>query len=168
VIATAGDHVAPVAKAATSTTPIVFIVSQDPVKLGLVASLARPGGNVTGINFFSGELVTKQLEFLHELVSGAVRVAVLVNPANAMSTETTLRDAAAAAGAIGLQIQTLNASTSRQIDAAFATLVRERHGALLVASDPFFSSRRVQLVNLATRHAVPTTFPQRDFTESAG
>ena len=135
------------AKAATTTIPIVFIVSDDPVKLGLVASLARPGGNVTGINFFTGELAAKRLELLRELVPAATRVAVLVNPANAANAETTLRDVEAAARAIGLQIQVLNASTSREIDAAFATFVRERPDALFVGTDPFFSSRRVQLVH---------------------
>ena len=168
VIATAGDHVAPVAKAATTMTPIVFIVSQDPVRLGLVASLARPGGNVTGINFFSGELTAKRLELLRQLVPTAARVAVLVNPVNALATESTLSDVAAAARSMGLQIQALNASTSREIDTAFATLVRERHDALLIGSDTFFSSRRVQLVNLATRHAIPAIFANRESTEIGG
>ena len=112
------------AKAATTTIPIVFIVAEDPVRLGLVASLARPGGNITGINFFSGELVAKRLELLRELVPAATRVAVLVNPTNAANTETTTRDVQAAARAMGLQIQLLNASSSREIDAAFATFVR--------------------------------------------
>ena len=123
VIAAIGGIAAAIAaKAATTTIPIVFLVTEDPVKLGLVASLARPGGNVTGINFFSGELTAKRLELLRELVPAATRVAVLVNPANAANTETTLRDVEAAARAIGLQIQVLNASTSREINAAFATL----------------------------------------------
>ena len=126
------------AKAATTTIPIVFIVAEDPVRLGLVASLARPGGNLTGINFFSDELAAKRLELLRELVPAAARVAVLVNPANAATAETTLRDVEAAARAMGLQIQVLNASTSREIDAAFATFVRERPDALFVGGDPFF------------------------------
>jgi len=168
VIATAGDDVALVAKAATTTIPIVFIASRDPVSLGLVASLARPGGNLTGINFFGGELAAKRLELLRELVPTAVRVAVLVNPASATIAETTLKDVQAAARTIGLQIQILNASTSREIDAAFATLVRERPDALLIGTDTFLSSRRVQLVNLATRHAIPATFTQRDFAEIGG
>ena len=147
------------AKAATTTIPIVFIVGEDPVRLGLVASLARPGGNLTGINFFIGELAAKRLELLRELVPAATRVAVLVNPANATNAETTVRDVEAAARAIGLQIQVLNASTSREIDAAFATLVRERPDALFVGNDTFFTSRRVQLVHLAARHAVPATYP---------
>ena len=149
VIATPGSQLAALAaKAATTTIPIVFGVAEDPVKLGLVASLARPGGNATGINFFTAELGAKRLELLRELVPGAARVAVLVNPADATRAESTLRDVEAAARAIGLQIQVLNASTSREIDAAFATLVRERPDALFVGPDPFFNSRRVQLAAL--------------------
>ena len=125
----------------------MFLVGEDPVRLGLVASLARPGGNLTGINIFTGELTAKRLELLRELVPAATRVAVLVNPANATTTETTLRDVAAAARVMGLQIQVLDASTSREIDAAFATFVRERPDALFVGPDPFFSARRVQLAN---------------------
>jgi putative ABC transport system substrate-binding protein len=156
------------AKAATKTIPIVFIASEDPVRLGLVASLARPGGNLTGINFFSAELVAKRLELLRELVPAAVRVAVLVNPTNATTTESTLRDVTAAAQAMGLQIQVFNASTSREINAAFATLVRERPDALFVGSDPFLTTRRVQLAHLATRHAVPATYSQRQTVEVGG
>ena len=167
VIATVGNEVVVIAKKATQSTPIVFVVSQDPVSLGLVASLARPGGNVTGINFFSGELVGKQLELLRELVPAASRIAVIVNPANPSSAERTVKDVAAVS-AIGLHIQTLNASTSGEIDAAFLTLVRERYDALLLASDPFFSSRRVQLVSLATRHAIPAIYSQREFAEIGG
>jgi putative ABC transport system substrate-binding protein len=168
VIGTAGDDVALVAKAATTTIPIVFIASQDPVKLGLVTSLARPAGNMTGINFFTGELVAKRLEILHELVPKAARVAVLVNPANPATAETTSRDLEAAARAIGLHVQVLKASTSREIDAAFATLARERPDALFVASDTLFTSRRIQVVNLATRHGIPTTFPNRELPNTAG
>jgi len=156
------------AKAATTTIPIVFIAPEDPVRLGLVASLARPGGNLTGINLFSGELAAKRLEFLREMVPGAARIAVLVNPANAMTTETTLRDVQSAAGSMGLQIQVLNASTIREINAAFATLVRERPDAVFVGLDVFLNSRRAQLVNLASRHAVPATFSNRDFAEIGG
>ena len=156
------------AKAATTTIPIVFVAAEDPVRLGLVASLARPGGNVTGINFFNTELVAKRLELLRELVPGSHRVAVLVNPANAADTETTLRDVQSAARAMGLQIQVLNASTSREIDAAFATFVRERPDALFVGGDPFFNSRRVQLAILAARHAVPATYAGRDYPEAGG
>jgi putative ABC transport system substrate-binding protein len=168
VIATVGDHVALAAKAATTTIPIVFVVGEDPVRLGLVTSLARPGGNLTGINFFSIELAAKRLELLRELVPAATRVAVLVNPANATTTETTLRDVAAPARAMGLQIQVLNASTSREINTAFATLARERPDALFVGLDPFLNSRRVQLVNLASRHALPATFSNRDNAEIGG
>jgi putative ABC transport system substrate-binding protein len=156
------------AKAATATIPIVFLVGEDPVRLGLVASLARPGGNLTGINLFSGELTAKRLELLREMVPGAARIAVLVNPASATTTETTLRDVQSAAGAMGLQIQALNASTSREIDAAFATFVRERPDAIFVGIDVFFNSRRAQLVNLASRHAVPATFVNREFPEIGG
>jgi putative ABC transport system substrate-binding protein len=155
------------AKAATTTIPIVFIVAEDPVRLGLVASLARPGGNLTGVNFFTGELVAKRLELLRELVPRAARVAVLVNPAGP-DAETTLKDVEPAARAIGLQIPVLNASTSREINAAFATFVRERPDALFVGGDPFFSSRRVQLVHLATLHKVPATYTQRDYVEAGG
>ena len=159
VIVTAGGLVSALAaKAATATIPIVFGVAEDPVRLGLVASLARPGGNLTGINFFNAELAAKRLELLRELVPAATRVAVLVNPANPTNTETTLRDVEAAARAIGLQIQIFNASTSREIDAAFANFVRERPDALFVGNDGFFTSRRVQLANLASRHAIPATY----------
>jgi putative ABC transport system substrate-binding protein len=155
------------AKAATTTIPIVFVVAEDPVRLGLVASLARPGGNLTGINFFNIEVTAKRLELLRELVPGATRVAVLVNPANP-ATETTLRDVEPAARAMGLQLQVLKAGTSREIDAAFATFVRERPDALFVGGDSFFVGRRFQLVNLASRHAVPATFSNRDFAEVGG
>jgi putative tryptophan/tyrosine transport system substrate-binding protein len=168
ITTTAGIATALVAKAATTTIPIVFSVAEDPVRLGLVASLARPGGNLTGINVFIVELAAKRLELLRELVPAATRVAVLVNPTNAANTETTLRDVEAAARALGLQIHVLNASTSREIDAAFATLVRERPDALFVGPDAFFTSRRVKLVHLATRHAVPATYAWRDFVEAGG
>ena len=168
IVTVQGPAVALAAKTATSTIPIVFTVSDDPVRLGLVATLARPGGNVTGINFVSGELVSKRLELLRELVPGAVRVAVLVNPANAVQTESTLRDVEPAARAMGLQIQVLNADTSGEIDAAFATLARTRPNALFVASTAYFTSRRVQLVQLAARHAVPAAYVGRQFVEIGG
>ena len=155
------------AKAATTTIPIVFISGEDPVKLGLVASLARPGGNLTGINFLSAELVAKRLELVRELVPAATRVAVLVNPTGP-SSETTLRDALSAARAIGLEIQVLNASTSREISAAFATLVRERPDVLFVDIDPFFTTRRMQLVHLASHHRTPATYAARQFAEVGG
>jgi len=167
VIAATSTYSAFAANAATTTTPIVFLVGEDPVRLGLVASLARPGGNLTGINNFAGELTVKRLELLREMVPGAARIAVLVNPANA-TRETALRDLAAAARVMGLQIQVLNASTSREIDAAFATFVRERPDAVFVGLDPFFISRRAQLVNLASRHALPATFTLREFAEAGG
>ena len=167
VIAAGNFASALAAKAATATIPIVFVVAEDPVRLGLVASLARPGGNLTGINFFNVEVTAKRLELLRELVPGATRVAVLVNPANP-ATETTLRDVEPAARAVGLQLQVLKASNSREIDAAFATFVRERPDALFVGGDSFFVSRRFQLVNLASRHAVPATFSNRDFAEVGG
>jgi putative tryptophan/tyrosine transport system substrate-binding protein len=154
------------AKAATTTIPIVFLAIEDPVRLGLVASLARPGGNATGVNILSGELAAKRLELLRELVPAVTRVAVLVNPA--ANVETTVRDVAAAARALGLQIQIFNASTSREIDAAFATFVRERPDALFVGGDPFFTSRRVQLANLGARHVLPMTSAVREIAEVGG
>jgi putative ABC transport system substrate-binding protein len=168
VIATPLPAGALAAKAATTTIPIVFGVGEDPVKLGLVASLARPGGNATGINFFGAEVVAKRLGLLHDLVPQAVRIAVLVHPANAQITETTLREIPEAARALGLQIQVLNASTSREIEAAFATLVRDRADALFVAADGFFISRRVQLATLATRHGIPAAYSNRENVEVGG
>src|SRR5262249_44446052 len=138
------------------------------VRLGLVASLARPGGNATGINFLSGELVAKRLELLRELVPGAARVAVLVNPTASTNAGRTLRDVELAARAMGVQIQGLNASNGPGIDAAFATFVPERPDALCVGSDALFSSRRVQLANLASRHALPATYPTREIAEVGG
>ena len=155
------------AKSATPTIPIVFLSSEDPVRLGFVASISRPGGNLTGVNFFSGEVAAKLLEFLRELVPAATRVAVLVNPTGPIAS-TTLKDVATAAGAMGLKIQVFNASTSREIDAVFATFVRERPDALLVGTDVILNSRRVQLVHLATRHAIPAAYSSRDFAEAGG
>jgi putative tryptophan/tyrosine transport system substrate-binding protein len=155
------------AKTATTTIPIVFLLAEDPVKVGLVRSLARPDGNLTGINFVSAELVGKRLGFVRELVPAATRIAVLLNPTGPNS-ETTLRDAQSTARVTGLEIQALNASTSREINAAFATFVRDRSDALLVDIDPFFTSRRIQLVNLASRHAIPAIYPGRQFTEAGG
>src|SRR5262249_8105053 len=168
VIAATSTPAALAAKAATTTIPIVFVVGEDAVRLGLVASLARPGGNLTGINNLTGELTAKRLELLREMVPGTARIAVLVNPANARNAENTIRDTETAARAMGLQIQVLNAGTSREIDAAFATFVRERPNALVVGLDVFFISRRAQLVNLASRHALPATYPLRDFAEVGG
>jgi len=156
------------AKSATATIPIVFGVPDDPVKFGLVASLARPGGNATGINFFVAELVAKRLGLLRELVPGAARVAVLVNPTNATNAETTVRDVEAAARAIGIQIQIFNASTSGEIDAAFVSLARAPPDALFVSPDAFYNSRRVQLTTLAARHAIPASYAVRDYAEAGG
>jgi putative ABC transport system substrate-binding protein len=168
VIAATNTASALAAKAATTSIPIVFAVPEDPVGLRLVASVARPGGNATGINFFSQEVVPKRLELLHELVPGANRVAVLVNPTAVSTTETTLKEVAAAGRARGLQIQVFNASTSREINAAFAALVRERSDALYVGGDAFFQVRRPQLINLASRHAVPATYGGREFVVAGG
>src|SRR5262245_18746802 len=168
VIAAMAPPAALAAKAATTTISIVFIVNEDPVKLGLVASLARPDGNMTGINIFNAELVAKRLELLRELVPGAARVAVLVDPTNITTRETTLRGVQSAARAMGLQIQVLNASSSREINAAFATFVRERPDALFVSTDPFFTSRRVQLANLASHHSIPAAYASRQNVEAGG
>ncbi len=166
VIATNGPA-ASAAKAATTTIPVVFGVGDDPVKLGLVASLSRPGGNVTGINFFTAELGAKRLELLRELVPAATRIAVLVNPTG-NNAESTLRDVGAAARAMGLQIQVVRAGTSSEINAAFASFVRERPDALFVGADPYLNSRRVQLLQLTARHAVPATYAARDYAEGGG
>jgi ABC-type uncharacterized transport system substrate-binding protein len=169
VIAAVGGNI-PVfaAKAATTTIPIVFAIGEDPVGLGLVASLARPGGNLTGVNFLATELTAKRLELQRELMPTSGRVAVLLNMANAANAESTLREVESAARAIGLQTQVLNASTSREIDAAFVALVRERPDSLFVGGDPFFNSRRMQLVLLATRHALAATYASRDYAIGGG
>ena len=167
VIATPGSmDAAFAAKAATNTIPIVFGVAEDPVKLGLVPSLSRPGGNATGINFFFTELMAKRLALLHDLLPGAVRVAVLINPAGTSTAESTLRDLPEAAGALGLQIQVLNASTRKEIEAAFGSLTRSPADALFIMNDAFFSSRRVQFVILATRLGIPTVFADRTGVEA--
>ena len=168
VIATTGATVAAsAAKAVTTTIPIVFLTGADPVESGLVASLARPGGNLTGINLLTIDLTAKRLELLRDLVPAATRVAVLANPAGP-APEAMLRDVETAARAMGLQVQVLNAGTSPEIDAAFASFVRERPDALFVGPDPFFVSRRVQLVHLASRHAVPAAYTQRDYAVAGG
>jgi putative tryptophan/tyrosine transport system substrate-binding protein len=167
VIATPGvTAAAQAAKAATTTIPIVFGVGDDPVKLGLVASLAQPGGNLTGINFFTAEVVAKRLGLLRELVPKAARVAVVVNPANAPIAETVLRAMPEAARALGLQIQVLNASTSREIEAAFVMLARQPADALFIAPDGFFIARRVQFATLAARDRIPTTCSNRQMVEA--
>ena len=167
VIAALNTVAAMAAKAASTTIPIVFLSSEDPVRLGLVASLARPGGNATGINSFIAELTAKRLGLLHDLVPTANRVGVLVHPADVL-TETTLRDVQPAARAIGLQIQVVNASTSGEIDAAFAAFVREQVDALFIGPGGFFSSRRVHIANQAMRHGIPATYSQREFPEIGG
>jgi putative tryptophan/tyrosine transport system substrate-binding protein len=156
------------AKQATKTIPILFITAEDPVRAGLVASLARPDGNATGINLFTLELVAKRLELLRELAPATVRVAVLINPANTAFAETTLRDIEPAARALGLQIQVHRASTSDEIDAVFATFVRARPDALFVGNDPFFTARRVQLAIAAARHSIPAAFGSREIAEAGG
>jgi putative ABC transport system substrate-binding protein len=156
------------AKAATTSIPIAFIAGDDPVRLGLVSSLAKPGGNATGINFFVIELTAKRLELLRELVPGAKRIVALVNPASPSVTDVILRNLDAAGRAMGVQIQTLNASTTSEIDAAFATFLRERPDAVFVASGPFFTDRRVQLVQLAARHMIPAIYGGRQFAEVGG
>jgi putative tryptophan/tyrosine transport system substrate-binding protein len=156
------------AKAGTATIPIVFGVGEDPVRLGLVASLARPGGNVTGINLFNAEVAAKGLRLLHDLVPKAVRIAVLFNPANAGSAETTLRDVQEAAAAIGLQIQILNATTIGEIDAAFASFARERPDALYVVPDGFFYNRHGQLATLTAVNKIPAVYWDRDIVAAGG
>jgi putative ABC transport system substrate-binding protein len=167
VIATPGNVTSVAAKAATATIPIVFAVGEDPVKLGLVASLARPGGNATGTNFLIQETVAKRLRLLHELVPKAVRIAVLVNPTNS-ATDSTVRGTKEAAATLGLQIQFLNASSIGEIDAAFATLARERPDALFVGGDAFFIGRTVQLATLTARYGIPTTYSQRGYVAAGG
>jgi putative ABC transport system substrate-binding protein len=166
IAATGGQNAGFAAKAATATIPILFITGQDPVKLGLVASLARPGGNLTGINIFSNELAAKRLELLHALVPAITRVGMLFNPAN--STSTDLSEVEAAARAMRLQMQVLNASSSREIEAAFVIFMRERPDALFVSLDSLFTGRRVQLAQLTARHAIPAIYGARDYVEVGG
>jgi putative tryptophan/tyrosine transport system substrate-binding protein len=168
ILAMEGDDVVLAAKAATATIPIFFLTSSDPVSRGLVASIARPGGNVTGINFVSAELVGKRLEILREMVPAVVRVAVLVNPATPGATDATLRDVHPAAQALGLQIEVFNANTSQEIDSAFTKFATQRPDALFVANSAFLTSRRVQLVHLATRHAIPAAYHGRHYVDVGG
>jgi putative tryptophan/tyrosine transport system substrate-binding protein len=166
VIAATGPPAALAAKAATQTIPIVFAVPEDPVKLGLVTSLARPGGNATGVNFFQAEVTAKRLGLLRELVPAVARVAVLLNPTN-ITSSAARGDLEPAARALGVQIQFYDASTNREIDAAYAAFTRERPDALFVAPDGFFVSR-VQLTALAARHALPAAYSEREFVEAGG
>jgi putative ABC transport system substrate-binding protein len=169
VIATPGSVPATLAaKAATATIPIVFGVSQDPVRFGLVASLARPGGNATGINYFQAEVVAKRLRLVHDLLPKAVRIAVLVNPANPSNAESALREAQQAAPTLGLQIQVLNATTIGEIDAAFASLARERPDALFVAPDALFTSRRGQFATLTAVNKIPAAYSNREYVAAGG
>ena len=169
VIAALGSANATVAaKAATTTTPIVFLVGEDPVRLGLVASVARPGGNLTGINLFNSELLSKRLELLRMLIPTAARVAVLVNPVDRVNTETVVRDLNLAARTIGLQIQVCEAGTSGEIDAAFASISRSRPDALFVAGQTYFNSRRVQLVHSASYYRLPATYGSRSYPDIGG
>ena len=168
VIAAIGAPASIAAGRATTTIPIVFGVPEDPVKLGLVASLARPGGNATGINFFSAELAAKRLEFLRELVPTAKRVAVLLNPAEPTIAAANLRDVERAASTVAVQIRVFNASTIAEIDTAFAALASERSDALFISGGPMFNNRRVQIAHLATRYAVPAIASPRSYPEVGG
>jgi len=169
VIATPGPTAAAqAAKAATTTIPIVFGIGGDPVTLGLVASLARPGGNATGVSFLTQEIAAKRLGLFHDLVPKAARIAMLVNPANRPIAELMLRDIPEAARALGVQIQVVNASTSREIEAAFATIAQDRADALFVASEGFFNARRVQFATLATHYRIPAAYGQREVVEAGG
>jgi len=168
VIVTPGLVATLAAKAATTSIPIVFLVGNDPVQLGLVASLNRPGGNLTGFNILIGELGAKGLALLHELVPGIATIGFLANPNNPAVFELMTRDVLAAASVIGVKVQTLKAATDREIDAAFVSLVQERTGALLVGNDLFLNNRIEQLVALAARHAIPAMYPLRDFAAAGG
>jgi putative ABC transport system substrate-binding protein len=169
VIAAVGSStLARTVKAATTTIPGVFAVGEDPVKLGFVGSLSRPGGNLTGINIFNSELISKRLALLREFVPSAARVSVLVNPSDRSNTETNVRDVEAAAGTMQMKVRIHHASSSAEIDTAFATLMREGSDALFVAGDLFFNSRRSQLTMLAARHAIPATYGSRDYPDYGG
>jgi putative tryptophan/tyrosine transport system substrate-binding protein len=168
LVVAGGRGLALAAQAATTTIPIVFLIGEDPVKLGLVTSLARPGGNMTGVNFFAVELAAKRLELLRDLVPDLARVVVLVDPTNAANTESTLRDVNAAAGTMRIGIRVLNASTAKQIDAAFTALEPERPDALFVGSGPLFTNRRSQLALLAGRHRIPAIYASRQIAEAGG
>jgi len=168
VIVTIAQPAAFAAKAATATIPILFVAAEDPVKLGLVVSLARPGGNLTGTNIFQSEVVAKRLQLLRELVPAATRVAVLVDPANKTTTATVLQEVESAARAMALQIPVFHASNGREISAAFAAFERERPDALFISGGPLFTDRRVQLATLAARHMIPMTSSNRQITEAGG
>jgi putative ABC transport system substrate-binding protein len=167
IVTPASTPAALAAKAATTTIPIVFTTGGDPISLGLVASLNRPGGNATGVAFMTVELTAKRLSLLHELVPGAARVIALVDPNYALA-EAIIKDLQEARATLGLQVEILYAGTAREIDAAFATMVQKRADALLMTASPFFTNRRVQIVTLATRHALPVLYDIREFAEAGG
>ena len=167
-IVASGPPSAFAARAATTAIPIVFLVGNDPVQLGLATSLSRPGGNLTGINIFNSELASKRLELLRDLLPRAVRIALLVNPADARLTEIQLNDVNTAARSMGVQIQVHNADSSAEIDAAFATMGRERPDAVLVGTTPFLNGRRVQLAQVAAFHRLPTIYAGREYVEVGG
>jgi putative tryptophan/tyrosine transport system substrate-binding protein len=167
IAATGGPSTGLAAKAATATTPIVFTVGSDPVKLGLVASFNRPGGNVTGVSFLTVELAAKRLGLLHELVPRVTTIAALVNPTSANS-ENQVKELREAARALGLELHVLSASSERDIDTVFASMLQTRIGALVVAADPFFNARREELVALAARHAIPAIYEWREFADVGG
>jgi putative tryptophan/tyrosine transport system substrate-binding protein len=167
VIVAGGNDVIVAAKSATATIPIVFSIGVDPVGLGLVASLNRPGGNITGVTFFSTTLVAKRMELLHELLPKVTTIAYLTAPQNPNS-ELELRNAREAARAVGLQVHILNANNARDFEPAFASLIEKRAGALIVGGSALFFSSRDQLIALAVRHAVPTIYDQREYVEVGG
>jgi putative ABC transport system substrate-binding protein len=168
VVATGGTAPALAAKAATRAVPIVFTVPEDPVKLGLVASLSRPGGNLTGVNFFLGELLAKRLELMRELVPGARRIAFLVNPANPERADVAVKEVQAAAQSMGMEVDIFKTGSASEINAAFEMFEHDRPDALFVQPDPFFPARRVQLANMASRYGVPSSFSVRDIVEAGG
>src|ERR1700730_14955719 len=167
LIATVANNAAVAAKATTTTIPIVFAVGGDPIKMGLVDSLNRPGGNITGVSFLSSDLVPEMLEALHEVITKAARIAALMNPTNQNATADT-KEAEAAARTLGLELQVLNASNAGEIDDAFALLLERRAAALLIEGDPFFIGRMKQLVVLTARHAIPAIYQGRDFPDAGG
>ena len=168
IVTSGGPTTALAAKAATATIPVVFLVGEDPTRLGLVSSLARPSGNLTGINLYANELEAKRLELLRQLVPRAARLAVLVNPADVRNTENTLREVGAAASAVGLQMQVYNAGNAREINEVFAAFGKERPDALFVAAYAFLNSRRVQLSQLTTFHRLPAAYALREAVEAGG
>jgi putative tryptophan/tyrosine transport system substrate-binding protein len=168
IVTPIGTTTALAAKAATATIPIVFSAGTDPVKAGIVTSLSRPGGNVTGVNYMAAELGAKRLGLLHEMAPRAARIAFLVNPANPIPAESMIKDMEAAASVAQRHIDVFTASTNREIETAFAALVQSRADALIVGAEPFFIDRRVQIVTLATRHLLPTVYFLREFVEIGG